>query len=101
MIGASIPRSGILRTRGYVSASGANWFVESILVLAEPIRLRLVHDGAELTLSWTGGSGPYQVQQNGNLSNSNSWQNTGPILATNSLRLPLTSAPLFLRVVGR
>lgn len=96
-------RDGLLRARGYVSGdgSGSGWFVESILAAGEttpPILVRSVRTSAGLELSWTGGTGPFQVQQTTSLSTPVSWQNVGDPVAANSLTLPIEPGTLFWRV---
>jgi len=72
--------------------------VESILDLNPTIRLSLIRAGSTVFLSWTGGQGPYQVQQSTDLGNPNSWQDLGAPLTTNSITLPIGTGNQFLRV---
>jgi len=69
----------------------AGSFAES-LIGGLAIRLDLVRDGSEVVLNWTGGQGPYQVQQP---------TNVGEPVPTNSMRLPFSPGNLFLRVRGQ
>jgi hypothetical protein len=67
----------------------------------ESIHLTLVQDGSEVVLNWTGGLGPYQVQQCTNLSGTISWANVSEPTPTNSMRIPLGPGQVFLRVRGQ
>jgi uncharacterized delta-60 repeat protein len=102
--GLSLPPNGTLRARGYVACGYQNasgWFVEATLPLVRPFSLSYSRDGSNLVLSWTGGQGPYQVQQTTRLDSSNYWQNVGPAVTTNLIWLRLGSGNLFLRVRGQ
>ena len=80
---------------------GSGWFVETMIAVMPPILLNISQDGSNVVLNWTGGQGPYQVQQTSQLGSSNFWQNSGPAVTTNSMSLPLGSGTLFLRVRGQ
>lgn len=69
-------------------------------MLAPPIRLNLARQGSNAVLNWTGGFGPYQVQQTTDLGSTNSWENVGEPMQTISITLPFGSSNLFLRVRG-
>ena len=101
--GVSLPGETSLRARGFVTGShnASGWFVETRWSGPVPIRLRLVREGVTVLLNWTGGQGPYQVQQTADLSQPDSWQNAGPAAHTNSMSLPLGPDSLFLRVRGQ
>lgn len=71
------------------------------LTAPEAIRLNLARDGSEVILNWTGGLGPYQVEQTTTLSATSSWENVGEPVQTNSVRIPLSPGTLFLRVRGQ
>ncbi len=103
LTGASVPPGGTIRARGYVTGGdkSSGWFVESLAVATEPIRLSCILDGKELVLSWTGGQGPYQLQQTATLSDTVSWEDAGPAVPGNSTRLPVGSGSRFLRVRGQ
>ena len=62
------------------------------------MRLHLIRDGSTVVLSWPRGQGSYQVQQTTDLSNSDSWQDVGVPVQTNSMSLPIGTGALFLRV---
>jgi hypothetical protein len=99
LTGLGLPPHACVRARGFVSGAGrSEWFVESLSTASAPIRLSLVRSGAEVVLSWTGGCGPYQVQQSTNLADPNGWTDLGAALTTNHLVLPIGSGHLFLRV---
>jgi uncharacterized delta-60 repeat protein len=102
LTGVGLPANGFIRARGYVCAGdGADWFVESVAPATASIRVSLVRDGAEVVLSWTGGRGPYQVQQNTDLGNPNGWTDLGEPVLTNWIVLPIRSGNVFLRVRGQ
>jgi len=97
-----VPPANTIRARGFVSGSGVNaWFVESQISAPSPLRLSLAREGLQVWLSWTGGLGPYQVQQTSHLESPTSWQDVGTPLATNSISLPLGPTNRFLRVRGQ
>jgi hypothetical protein len=95
LTGLSLPPAGMIRARGYVTGSG--WFVESVIGVPA-IHLNLARDGSDVVLNWTGGQGPYQVQQTTTLGTTSSWENVGDPVQANSMRIPLGSGPQFLRV---
>ena len=98
----SLRSSDILRARGHSTGgywNGSGGIVETILDLA--IRLHLVRNGSTAVLSWSGGQGPYQVQQSTDASQPNSWQDVGTPVQTNSISRPIGSHTLFLRVRGQ
>jgi uncharacterized delta-60 repeat protein len=100
LAGVSLPSSGALRARGFVAGGRQNasaWFVETVIDLIPAIRLTIARSGSSMILSWTGGQGPYQVQQSSDLSQA-SWQNVGTPVQTNSISLPTGDENLFLRV---
>lgn len=55
--------------------------------------------GGNITLQWTGGNPPYQVQRSTTLL-PGSWQNTGLPVLTNSATVPASGARAFYRVTG-
>jgi uncharacterized delta-60 repeat protein len=103
--GLSLPPSGTVRARGHTVGgihNGSAWFVESNITAPWPICLRpMVRDHSNIVLSWAGGQGPYQVQQTTNVAATNSWQNVGTAIQTNSATIPLGTGRLFLRVRGQ
>ena len=62
------------------------------------MRLAVTRQGTNLVLHWTSGYGPCQVQQTASLGASNSWENVGAPVQTNSMSLPIGPGNLFLRV---
>jgi uncharacterized delta-60 repeat protein len=101
--GVSLSGETSVRARGYVAGShnASGWFVETTRIGPVPIRFRLVREGAMVVLNWTGGHGPFQVQQAADLNQPNAWQNVGFATHTNSMALPLGPNSLFLRVRGQ
>jgi hypothetical protein len=100
----SLPPAGIICARGYVTGgynNASGWFVETTIGVARPIWLSVVRAGSNVVLSWTGGQGPYQVQQTTHLGDSISWENVGAAAQTNSMTLPIGPGNLFLRVCGQ
>jgi hypothetical protein len=75
--------------------------VETTIDVARPIWLSVERAGSNVVLSWTGGQGPYQVQQKTHLGDSISWENVSTAMQTNSMTLPIGAGNLFLRVCGR
>jgi hypothetical protein len=104
LTGVSLPPVGTIRARGYLTGgmgNGSAWFVESRITAPWNIRLNFVRHGSSVLLRWTGGLGPYQVQQTTDLGSSNSWVNVGEAVQTNSMTLPVGTGNLFLRVRGQ
>jgi uncharacterized delta-60 repeat protein len=104
LMGVTLPPDGMIRARGHVTGgryNGSAWFVESTLSLAREIRLNIALLGSQVVLNWTGGRGPYQVQQTTDLGNPSSWENMGEPVQTNSVSLPVGPGNLFLRVRGQ
>lgn len=95
-------RSGLIRARGYVA--GGYWNASSGFVQTlqgAPFRVSLLMDGDDLSLTWTGGEPPYQVQQRTEFGAAGRWDNLGEPTFTNSVRIPRGPANLFLRVQGQ
>ena len=67
---------------------------------APPIVTSLTVQTNQLLLSWSGGIGPYQVQQATDLGNL-VWQNLGGLVSSNSVALSPTNDGAFFRVVGQ
>jgi uncharacterized delta-60 repeat protein len=100
--GVALPPNHTIRSRGHIAGGGAGgWFVETILNLNPAILLSVARDGSTLFLSWTGGQGPYQIQQTTDLSQSGLWQDAGALVQTNSMSLSIGPGTLFLRVRGQ
>jgi hypothetical protein len=62
-------------------------------------QLAIRGETANVTVSWTGGRGPYQLLQNTHLLLPEAWENVGEPVDTNSISLPLGPDNLFLRVL--
>ena len=104
LMGVSVPPGGTIRARGYVTGGMANvcgWFVEELAGALAPIRLGVDRHGSGIQLRWTGGQGPYQVQQAASLGGFTSWEDVGVPMETNSMALPVGTGTLFLRVRGQ
>jgi hypothetical protein len=71
-----------------------------IVTPATPIISTLITQTNQLFLAWTGGLGPYQVQQATNLA-SPDWQNLGAPISGNSIELTPTNAAAFYRILGQ
>jgi len=67
---------------------------------ASPIVASLEPQTGLLLLNWTGGVGPYQVQQATNLDNP-IWENFGAPISGNTLSLTPSNAAAFYRIVGQ
>lgn len=87
-----------------VSASDAGGLSNSatfnVMVTAAPALVSAIAtQGTNLSLTWSGGVGPYQVQTTTNLGSS-SWQNFGPSANYFNLTIAPTNGALFYRVQG-
>lgn len=71
-----------------------------LLVTAPPILPQISEQSGNLTLNWSGGAGPYQLQMTTNLSNS-VWQNVGSPVSTNSVIITPSNGAAFYRIVGQ
>jgi hypothetical protein len=69
---------------GFPVNGGTTTFSDTLSVQSLPIIVRLNRQGSILTLSWTGGTGPYRVQKTTNLTLAD-WQDYLP-----NAQLPLT-----------
>jgi len=67
---------------------------------APPIILSSLVQGTDLTLFWSGGITPFQVQQTTNVANP-VWQNVGSPLSSHTLTIPGTNDGAFFRVGGQ
>jgi hypothetical protein len=65
-----------------------------------PIISSLTVQTNQLLLAWTGGIGPYQVQQATNLDNP-VWENFGAPTSSNSLSVTPTNGTAFFRILGQ
>lgn len=70
------------------------------VIAAAAIILNADWEGGLLSLNWTGGIAPYQVQFTTNLMDS-AWQNLGPTLSANNLMVAPTNPSSFYRVRGQ
>lgn len=70
------------------------------VLAAAPIVATLTAQTNQLTLTWTGGIGPYQIQQATNLDNP-LWQDAGSPIGGNSALLVPTNDAAFYRILGR
>lgn len=103
LTGVSLPPEGTIRARGQIAGgaqNGSAWFVDATLAAPWPIWLNLVPSGSNVILRWSGGMGPYQVQETTNLGNASFWKDVGEAVRTNSMLLPVGPRNLFLRVRG-
>jgi len=64
-----------------------------------PIQLGIAQSGGNITLNWTGGSPPYQVQMSTNLAGL-VWSNLGNPVSTTALTLTSSNAAAWFRVQG-
>jgi len=71
-----------------------------VVIPAPSIVSSAVLQGNQLTLGWTGGIAPYQVQMTTNLINP-VWENLGAPITGNSLVISPTNDPAFYRVNGQ
>jgi uncharacterized delta-60 repeat protein len=100
---SNLPPNAVIRARGFTVGGHGNassWFVESALTSAPVLRLSIARDGLNVLLTWTGGQGPYQVQQTTELGQANAWQDVDAPLHTNALSIPIGVGAKFLRVLG-
>ncbi len=72
----------------------------NIAVTLPPFMLMVSMQDGNLLLSWTGGTGPFQVQATSDLSNP-AWQNVGDPVSTNSLTLTPGVSAAFYRIAGQ
>jgi hypothetical protein len=87
-------------TLSHVVAVSAGYLY--ILALVDPgyyPQLSIRREAANVTLSWTGGRGPFQVIQRTNLFLPEEWKNVGPPVETNAITLPIDAGVRFLRVL--
>jgi hypothetical protein len=61
--------------------------------------LSIRQDTANVTVSWTGGRGPFQAMQSADPSMPGGWENLGEPVTTNAVLLPLGPDTRFLRVL--
>ncbi|HEY1788407.1 MAG TPA: putative Ig domain-containing protein [Verrucomicrobiae bacterium] len=110
----SVAPNGALSGEPLSANAGTNTFTVSVrdqsgfsstatmylLVTGPPILPEISEQPGGLTLNWSGGIAPYQLQMTTNLSNPN-WQNVGsPVSGTNAVISPSNSAA-FYRIMGQ
>ena len=71
-----------------------------LLNVADYIRLHLAANGSQFSLSWTGGTPPYQVQTTTNIV-SGVWTNFGGSISSNSLNFTPANSPAYFRIQGQ
>lgn len=71
----------------------------NISVIA-PLVISMSFDGANLSLNWSGGIPPFQVQQTTNLT-AGPWEDLGDPITGNSLDLVTTNSAIFYRIKGQ
>lgn len=71
-----------------------------ILVTSPPIIPQISQQSGSLTLNWSGGVAPYQLQMTTNLSNPN-WQNVGGPVSGASVIITPSNSAAFYRIVGQ
>ena len=75
-------------------------FAPAPTAVSVPIRIQsVVRNGNNLTLAWSGGNGPYQVQRRTTLSGG-TWANEGTPTIGNSAVVPITGSEGYFRVLG-
>jgi hypothetical protein len=100
------PHSGDAGVNTFVVRAGdsGNLFDQSTLniavIAAPPIVSKMSVEGSNLSLNWTGGVAPYQVQMTTNLSNPD-WENLGGTISGNNLIILPTNAATFYRILGQ
>jgi hypothetical protein len=67
---------------------------------APPIFSTISAQAGGLQLTWSGGVGPYQVQESTNLANTN-WQDVGGTISSNSLSITPSNSATFYRIFGQ
>jgi uncharacterized repeat protein (TIGR03803 family) len=81
-------------------ADTASMSINVVEPSALPITLRISLQGASIVLSWSGGSGPYQVKTSTNL-NSGVWQNLGSAGGATTLLLSPTNVSSYYEIQGQ
>jgi len=71
-----------------------------LVIAAPPIVLTPVWQAGQLTLNWTGGIAPFQVEVATNLA-APDWQPWGETISANSLQIVLTNAASYFRLYGQ
>jgi hypothetical protein len=111
----TVATNGALSGEPLSASVGTNTFVVSVsdqgglsnsatmlipVTAAPPIQSGMLLQSGSLTLNWSGGVGPYQVQMATNLSNPN-WQNVGGTISNSSSTITPSNNAAFYRVVGQ
>ena len=75
--------------------------VMSAIEYVSPARLTITaQTSTNLSLAWSGGHAPYQVQMKSNLVDP-VWSNSGSPITTNAAVIPIDAAQSFIRVVSQ
>ena len=74
--------------------------MDLLVIAAPPIVVTPVWQGNQLTLSWSGGIAPYQVEVATNLIAPN-WQPWAGTISSNSLQIILTNTASYFRLYGQ
>jgi uncharacterized repeat protein (TIGR03803 family) len=70
------------------------------VTLGAEILTQISEQGTNLVLTWSGGSGPYQVLMTTNLENPD-WQPVGPLNGATNLVVPLTNVSAYYQIQGQ
>ena len=82
-----------------IADNGVLHQIQGVLIPPPPpaIQLTSQRTGSQLNLSWTGGKGPFMVQQKTNLSDAE-WTAAAPVTSGRSVNVPIASGHAFFRV---
>ena len=73
---------------------------EGLPLPSNPITIKATRTGTTITIEWTGGTAPYQLQKTTSLT-SPSWQNVGSAVSGNSTTDAIGTGSAFYRVSGK
>ena len=79
--------------------AAAEKLLEPLTTAPPPIQLQISQQAGSVTLNWSGGIAPYDVQMTANLLNPN-WEDLGTVSGTNLMVTP-SNGPAFYRIVGQ
>ncbi|MDB6065263.1 MAG: Sedolisin [Pedosphaera sp.] len=113
----SVAGNGSLSGTPTIADAGTNTFVVSVIdpgglsnnatmfvyvngIVATSIDLGIAVQGNQVSLIWTGGNAPYQVQTATNLG-SPVWQSLGGLISNNNLTITASNAAAFYRIQGQ
>jgi hypothetical protein len=113
----SIAGNGALSGTPTIADAGTNTFVVSVIdpgglsnnatmfiyvnsIVATPINVGIAVQSNQVSLIWTGGTAPYQVQTSTN-PGSPVWQSLGGPISSNSLTITASNAAAFYRIQGQ